>query len=325
MIFLPIVIIKEIKKLNIRYYLLKLFFAKFTFEKIMEKTIKDLEDTVDELADRLAKNFFQTTQVLSSLLSFTERYYEGSHSRFVAEKSAHLARELDLSEEDVMETRIAGMLHDIGKIGFSDSTLYKYPSEMTPSEYKQYTLHPKVGQMLLLPHEDFKKIGEIILQTHEKLDGSGFPRHLTKDEINPSAKIIIVVDYFHNAVYKRIRKESSSVNIYTTSSQFLELTKERYNSAMNYLHKKSGVLFEKKVVELLTNTMELERKDLGLKSVMRVPVNKVEPGMVFAEDYFTSYGMLIAAKGETLTKDMMGALVRFAENGEIPHKILVIR
>ena len=90
---------------------------------------------------------------------------------------------------------------------------------------------------------------------------------------------------------------------------------------MNYLHKKSGVLFEKKVVELLTNTMELERKDLGLKSVMRVPVNKVEPGMVFAEDYFTSYGMLIAAKGETLTKDMMGALVRFAENGEIPHKI----
>lgn len=291
----------------------------------MQDNIIELQETVDNLANMLANNFFQTTQVLSSMLVFSERYFEGSHSRFVAEKSAFIAKDLGFEDEYVMETRIAGLLHDIGKVGFSDSTLYKYPSEMTPSEYTQYTLHPKVGQMLLQPHEGFKSIGEIILDTHEKLDGSGFPRHLTKDEIKPAAKIIIVVDYFHNAIYKRIKKEGSNINIYTTSSQFLELTKDRYNSAMNYLHKKAGILFEKKVVELLTNIMELERKDLGLKSVMRVPVNKVEPGMVFAEDYFTTYGMLIAAKGEVLTKDMMHALVKFAENGEIPHRILVIK
>lgn len=291
----------------------------------MNQDIGQLENTIDELGDMLAKNFFQTTQVLASMLSFTERYYEGSHSRFVAEKSAYLARELEFSEENVMETRIAGLLHDIGKVGFSDSTLYKYPSEMTPSEFKQYTLHPKVGQMLLQPHEAFQNIGDIVLQTHEKLDGSGFPRHLTKEEINPAAKIIIVVDYFHNAVYKRVRKEGSNINIYTTSSQFLEMTKDRYNSAMNFIHKKSGILFEKRVVDIFTGMMELERKDLGLKSVMRVPVNKVEPGMVFAEDYFTAYGMLIAAKGENMTKDMKRSLVRFAENGDIPYNILVIK
>lgn len=291
----------------------------------MEEKIQELEETVDQLADMLANNFFQTTQVLSSMLVFSERYYEGSHSRFVAEKSAYIARDLGFNEEYVMETRIAGLLHDIGKIGFSDSTLYKYPSEMSPSEYKQYTLHPKVGQMLLQPHHGFKDIGDIIFETHEKLDGSGFPRHLTRDEIKPAAKIIIVVDYFHNAVYKRVRKEGSNNNIYTTSSEFLEITKERYNSAMNYLHKKAGMLFEKKAVDSLTDIMENERKDLGLKSVMRVPVNKIDQGMVFAEDYFTSYGMLIAAKGEIISKDMISALVRFAENGEIPHRILVIK
>jgi HD-GYP domain-containing protein (c-di-GMP phosphodiesterase class II) len=106
----------------------------------MNDNIKELEQTIDELGDMLAKNFFQTTQVLASMLSFTERYYEGSHSRFVAEKSAYLARELAFNEEDVMEVRIAGLLHDIGKVGFSDSTLYKYPSEMTPSEGKSSNL-----------------------------------------------------------------------------------------------------------------------------------------------------------------------------------------
>lgn len=54
-------------------------------------------------------------------------------------------------------------------------------------------------------------------------------------------------------------------------------------------------------------------------------VNAVELGMIFAEDYYTSYGMLIAAKGEPITKDSRKALMRCMENGEIPSKILIIK
>lgn len=290
--------------------------------------IAELEDLVEDLSSSLAENFYKTLQILQTFTTFIEKYYEGSHSRFVAEKSSAIAEDLGLPEEEVMEVRIAALLHDIGKIGFSDNMLFKYTSEMSSAEKKAYERHSQMGMELLKPHSAFSEISKIIYHHHEKLDGSGFPNFLKGNEIHPGAKIIGVVDYFHNSVYKRLRNRSesdSSSAAYTSTTQMLQLTKERYNHTMNYLLKKSGVLFERKVVKLFIEMMEIERRSMGNKSVMRVPVNKIETGMILAEDYHTSYGMLIAAKGETVSEDMKKALLRFVDAGELPNKILTIK
>lgn len=292
----------------------------------MEEKVTLLEEMVDELGDQLAESFFNTVKVLTTLIEFTEKFYEGSHSRFVAEKSAELATELGMIDEDVMEVRIAALLHDIGQTSLSQTALYKYPSEMNPTEYKEYSRHPEVGKQILEPHPAFEQIGEIILQHHERLDGSGFPRHLKGDMIHPAAKIISIVDIYHNAIFRRQRSKTATQNVkYSSSASYLNSTKDRYSSVMNYLHNKSEILFEKKAVEVFTELMEVERRQLGHRTVMRLPANRVEPGMIFAEDYYSSFGMLIAAKGEKIRKEMLKALVRFAENGEIPHKLLVLK
>ena len=294
----------------------------------MYDSVNDLEKMIDQLATQLADGFFQTIQVLTRVTSALEKYYEGSHSRFVAEKSAMIAKELGMNEEEVMETRIAALLHDIGKVGMPDALLFKYPTELSQQEYKQYSLHPEIGMHILKPYKAFDTVGEIIYQSHEKLDGSGFPRHLQRDNIHPAAKIIIVVDYFHNGVYRRQRQKpevTGGSGQVTSTMNYLESTRDKYNNTLNFLHKKSNILFEKKAVQLLTEIMELERKNMGHKSVMRLPVNNLEPGMIFAEDYYTSYGMLVAAKGEVITKESMNALARFVDAGEIPFKILVIK
>ncbi len=294
----------------------------------MNDNAHDLEKMIDELATQLADGFFQTIQVLTRVTSALEKYYEGSHSRFVAEKSAMIAKELGMNEEEVMETRIAALLHDIGKVGMSDALLFKYPTELSQQEYKQYSLHPEIGMQILKPYKAFDNIGEIIYQSHEKLDGSGFPRHLQRDNIHPGAKIIIVVDYFHNGVYRRLRQKpevTGGSGQVTSTANYLESTRDKYNNTLNFLHKKSNILFEKKAVQLLTEIMELERRNLGHKSVMRLPVNALEAGMIFAEDYYTSFGMLVAAKGEVITKESMKSLARFVDAGEVPFKILVIK
>ncbi len=294
----------------------------------MEEKIKELEQFVEELSNELASGMYQTIQILSNIATFTENFYEGSHSRFVSEKSAMLADELGLNDDMVTEIKIAGLLHDIGKIGYMDSSLYKYPSEMSSSEYKRYTMHPGISVKILEPYNAFSSICEIIGQHHEKLDGSGFPNHLQNNEISPGAKIILVVDTFHNAIYKKQRDRTynnASTAPYTSTAAFLESTKDKYANTMNYLYKKRGILFDKQVVEAFIRMMELERTSFGKKSVLRVPVNQIVPGMIFAEDYFTKHGMLIAAKGETTKPEMVKALVRFAEAGEIPTRILVMK
>lgn len=293
-----------------------------------KKMYDENNDIINQLSDELANSFFQTIKLLSNITNLTERFYEGSHSRFTAEKCRLVAEALGMQDEDVFELQIAAELHDLGKVAFIDSSLYKYANEMTGTEFDLYSKHPEIGKQILLAHNGFSTIAEIVAQHHEKLDGTGFPNHLTEENILPGAKILIVVDYFHNALYKKQRNRANSPTSsvkYASTAAFLEGSKAKYAATMNYLYKKAGILFEKKVVEVFTDIMESERDSLGHRAILRIPVNKIESGMVFAEDYYTRFGMLIAAKGETCTKVMVSALVRFAENGEIPHKILIIR
>ncbi len=285
----------------------------------------NIESLIDDLSSQLANSYYQFANILSTIAETTEKYYEEGHSRFVSDKSAMIAEQLGMTDEDIMEVKIAGLLHDIGKIGFTEPLLFKYPTEMTQQEYLNYTKHSEFGYNILKRSRLFNNIAEIIYQHHEKLDGSGFPRHLTKENIHPAAKIIIVVDYYHNQIAKTKRSRLETNTSITNTNQYIENSNDKFAATMNYLHKKKGILFESKVVDTFTDIIVNERKMLGSKMVVKLPINILESGMIIAEDYYTSYGMLIAAKGERITKEAFKCIQRFIENGELPSKILVIK
>ncbi|MBX3042983.1 MAG: HD domain-containing protein [Candidatus Kapabacteria bacterium] len=294
----------------------------------VESRINELEEMVEDLGNQLAESYFQVVKVLARAVETTEKFYDGSHSRFVSEKSAQVAQLLDMNDEDVMEARIAGLLHDIGKLNFPESCLYKFTSEMTENEYTKYKQHPELGYHILEPYHLLSNISEIIYQHHERLDGSGFPKQLHREAIHPVAKIIAVVDYFHNQMNKRQRAKGENFNgavQYSSTSSYLDTSRERYTAALNFMSRKSNILYDQKIVDTFIQLMEDERQSLGFRSVMRIPVNGIEPGMVFADDYLTSYGMLIAAKGEVITHESMIAIKRFFEAEELPSKILVVK
>ncbi len=294
-------------------------------EDFNESEINNLETLVSELSAKLADNYFHFIHLLGTITETTEKFYDGGHSRFVSDKSSLIAEQLGMNEVDVMEVKVAGLLHDIGKLGFQDTLLFKFPSEMTQQEYLNYTKHTEFGYNILMQSKLFKNVAEIVYQHHEKLDGSGFPKHLTKDNIHPAAKIIVVVDYYHNQISKIKRLRTESNNGITNAHAYIEGSKDRFAATMNYIHKKKNILFEQKVVEIFTEIIETERQTMGSKTVVKLPVNVIEPGMIFAEDYYTNYGMLIAAKGERITTESYRALRRCMENGEMPSKILVIK
>jgi two-component system cell cycle response regulator len=118
----------------------------------------------------------------------------GQHSHTVARYAELMARELGLEEERVERVRLAGVLHDIGKIGISDGVLTK-PGPLDHTEWEEMYTHPEIGARLL-SRPEFADLREWILSHHERPDGLGYPRGLREDQLPIEARILAVADAY---------------------------------------------------------------------------------------------------------------------------------
>jgi putative nucleotidyltransferase with HDIG domain len=125
------------------------------------------------------------------------------HSQRVGELCEAVARELRVSEELANRFRMAGVLHDLGKIAIPDTILLK-PAKLTAEEYELIKTHAREGAEILFEHEFHRPVGEIILCHHEKWDGTGYPQGLKGEEIPLGARIISVCDSYDTMTRARI-------------------------------------------------------------------------------------------------------------------------
>lgn len=291
-------------------------------------SIELLQKQLEDASTELAQSFLSTIDMMESLISTNERFYDGSHCRFVSSKSALIAQQMGMEGFEIFEIQTAALLHDIGKIGFPDYISSKYYSEFTSEEQKIYYKHPELGKQLLSVNSNFDSIGNIILQHHEKLDGNGFPNHLVGSEIHIGAQIISVVDFYHNAVFRRKRdrtqiSESSLSAINGTA--LVTQSQKRSTQAVQYLLSKRKTVYNAEVVDFFVRMVEYDRENLSEQTILRCSVHQLTEDMIIAQDYYTTYGLLIVAKGEHVKPHIRNALIKFANNGEVPPKILVMR
>ncbi|MFH1059074.1 MAG: HD domain-containing phosphohydrolase [Pseudomonadota bacterium] len=119
--------------------------------------------------------------------------YTAGHQQRVAQLAEAIARRLGLAPEMVESVRVAAMVHDLGKI-YVPAEFLNRPGRLTPVEFQIIRTHPEVGAEALKPLDFHWPISEIVLQHHERLDGSGYPRGLAGVEILEQARIIAVAD-----------------------------------------------------------------------------------------------------------------------------------
>ena len=131
--------------------------------------------------------------IMSSLFEKNNR--EMKHSERVGELSADIASKMNLSEDDVRQIRIAGLMHDIGKIGIDENILNK-PMKLNAGEWKEIERHSEIGYRILSSVNEFSEIADFILEHHEKWNGKGYPKGLVHDAISLQARIIAVADAF---------------------------------------------------------------------------------------------------------------------------------
>jgi putative nucleotidyltransferase with HDIG domain len=133
-----------------------------------------------------------TIYTISKIIETRDPYTAG-HQNTVSQLSVAIAQEMKLPEDKIEGIRIAALVHDIGKINIPAEILSK-PSKLNEMEFSLIKNHPKVGYDILRKIDFSWPVAKIVLQHHEKIDGSGYPQGLKGEKILLEAKIIGVAD-----------------------------------------------------------------------------------------------------------------------------------
>jgi len=162
------------------------------------------------LYESLYRNLMDTFKSLVASIQVRDFYTE-EHSYRVMDKVINMAKSMGCSNEDVESVRIAGMLHDIGKIAIPDRILLK-PDKLTDYEYKVIKSHPVVGENILKSVMLLDKEREIILHHHERYDGKGYPDGLSGDDIPFLSRLLSIADSFDAMTSNRPYRNSMSAD-----------------------------------------------------------------------------------------------------------------
>ena len=149
-----------------------------------------------------------TVSIAETLINAMEAkdVYLRGHSQRVAELGASMAQELGLSEDQVEAVRLAGRLHDVGKIGIRESILNK-PGPLTPEEFAHVKDHVRIGMDILAPLRELGVALDYVHDHHEHWDGSGYPRGLKGAAISMGGRILAAADAFDALTSKRAYRE----------------------------------------------------------------------------------------------------------------------
>lgn len=174
------------------------------------RDITEKEKTRKEIIENYAKMrriLEETTFTLASTVEKRDPYTAG-HQQRVAKLARAIAAEIGMLEEEIEGIKMAALIHDIGKIYVPAEILNK-PGRLTEIEYNLIKTHPQLGYDILKAIEFPWPVARIILQHHERLNGSGYPHALTAADIIKEAKILMVADVveaiFSNRPYRPAR------------------------------------------------------------------------------------------------------------------------
>jgi PAS domain S-box-containing protein/putative nucleotidyltransferase with HDIG domain len=179
--------------------------------KNVERDLVTSRNAARENYRSMERTWEQTVSVLSAVAESRDPYTAG-HQRRVAELSVAIARELMFREEKVKAIDLAAQLHDIGKINVPTEILSK-PGVLGELEMDIIRTHPRTGYEILKDIDLPWDLAEIILQHHERPDGSGYPRGLKGESILSEARIIAVADVVEAMSFHRPYRPARGIEL----------------------------------------------------------------------------------------------------------------
>jgi putative nucleotidyltransferase with HDIG domain len=167
--------------------------------------------------------------------------YTAAHTRGVALRAVQVGEELGLPPARLRELAIGGLVHDVGKLSVPNEILQK-PGALTDEEYDQIKRHPELGSELVRQLGFSAQVARLVLDHHERLDGSGYPRGLGAPDLDIETRILAVCDVFDALLSRRVYRPAWTLD-----------------KALELLSRESGTSFDPACVEALERVIEREQ------------------------------------------------------------------
>lgn len=238
--------------------------------------------------EKLKQHFLTSIRVFSNLIELREGASAG-HSKRVADLARKLAVRLNFTGTEVQDVMLAGLLHDVGKIGLPDELNSKPVSHMNGDELGLLRKHPVTGQAALMGIENLRKAGTFIRGHHERWDGQGYPDRLSGLAIPFGARIIAVANDF------------DGLQIGTLSPRKL-----KPEEAIAFIQQNRGKRYCPQVVDALVDVLGATETLVSSGNEMNPAALK--PGMVLARDLMTRDGVMLLAADFVLDESLIRQL-----------------
>lgn len=191
--------------------------------------------------EKIGGEIFLTKEFINILMSIMELNdpYLTKHQKRVKRLAVRIASEMKLSSYELKLIEIAALIHDIGKINVPNELLYK-PGTISDLEFEVIKEHPEIGSQLIRPKSEM--IADIILQHHERINGSGYPAGKEENEILIEAKIIAIADTIEAMSFHRPYRPERGVK-----------------QALKEVKKNQGVLYDQQAAEVCLDLFREQR------------------------------------------------------------------
>lgn len=266
--------------------------------KVRERTA-DLNKANDSLLganEKLKTSFLTSIKVFSNLIEMRGGHLSG-HSRRVADLARKIAAKMGVEGKALQEIFIAGLMIDIGKIGFSDEMLAMPVSAMAGDNLVNYRKFPVRGEQLLMPLEDLRGAAKILRSQLERFDGAGFPDALAADAIPLSARILALSSDYDSLqigtlVQRRFLPEEARISITHGS----------------------GKRYDPEVVNAFNGVLNEGEGGAAAREVI-LTTGKLLPGMILSRDLISRDGVLLLSADHVLDERLILQILDFEKSG----------
>jgi response regulator RpfG family c-di-GMP phosphodiesterase len=244
--------------------------------------------------EKLKKSLFTTIQVFSNLIELRGGAVAG-HARRVADIGRKIAEKMDLGAHEAQEVMVAGLLHDIGKIGFPDAVMSLPVSKMSGEVLGLVRKHAANGALALMPLPHLRSVAAMIRGHHERFDGQGYPDALSGLEIPVGSRILAVANDYDGAQVGALFPRKLTMA-----------------EARDHIVTGRGTRYDPTVVDAF---LDLSGRSKSAQLAEReIRMSTVQTGMVLARDIISREGVMLLAADYLLDDVLVRQLHDHAEN-----------